>query len=170
MSQTKASRIESEEFYLSRMTEHDLLEVVEIEETCGLSRWGWDAYHAELLQGHSTLMLVARSSDGEDMAGRERVAGFIAARLVADELHINNVAVRWRYRRCGMGGALLDAALREGARLGASAAVLEVRASNEPALALYECYGFRATGRRRNYYTEPTEDAVVMSVRVGSLA
>jgi [ribosomal protein S18]-alanine N-acetyltransferase len=163
MSQTSISRIEREQFYLSRMTEHDLVEVVEIEETSGLSRWGWDAYHAELLQGHSELMLVTRyfCCAGEETA--EWIAGFIAARLVAGELHINNVAVREKYRQRGLGRALLSAVLTEGARLGARTAVLEVRASNLPAQALYERCGFRTTGRRRNYYVEPKEDALVMS-------
>ena len=171
MSQTKTRRIESEQFYLSRMTEHDLLEVVEIEEMSGLSRWGWDAYHTELLQGRGTLMLVARFHADEEAATRgERVAGFIAARLVADELHINNVAVRESYRRRRLGRALLGAVLKEGARLGARGAVLEVRASNLPAQALYERFGFAVTGRRRNYYTEPTEDALVMNVALRGLA
>lgn len=166
MSRTKTSTwIEAEEFFISRMAEHDLLEVVEIEEASGLSRWGWDAYHAELMQNRGALMLVARCRMREGARPSEMiVGGFIAARLTSDELHINNVAVRDIHRRRGMGGALLGAVLTEGARRGARRALLEVRAGNAPAQALYARHGFRATGRRRNYYTEPLEDALVMSV------
>jgi ribosomal-protein-alanine N-acetyltransferase len=149
------------------MAEHDLLEVVEIEEASGLSRWGWDAYHAELTQGgRGALMLVARFRAVEEAVNPSGIiiAGFIAARLVGDELHINNVAVRDIYRRRGMGSALLGTVLKEGARRGARLALLEVRVTNAPAQALYESLGFRATGRRRNYYNDPTEDALVMSV------
>ena len=153
-----------EEFYVSPMLEHDLLEVVEIEEAARLSRWGFEAYHAELMQGRGALMLVARCRRREDGGDTDlRIGGFIAARLTIDELHINNVAVRDPYRRRGMGGALLDAVLKKGARLGARTALLEVRASNYPAQALYKKYGFRVAGRRRNYYAEPPEDALVMS-------
>lgn len=165
MSRTKTSVcLETEEFYVSPMLEHDLLEVVEIEEAAGLSRWGFDAYHAELTQGRGALMLVARCHRREEAsASKMSIGGFIAARLAVDELHINNVAVRDHYRRCGMGGALLDAVLKKGARLGAGTALLEVRATNYPAQALYEKYGFRVTGRRHNYYAAPLEDALVMS-------
>ncbi|HEX8650347.1 MAG TPA: ribosomal protein S18-alanine N-acetyltransferase [Pyrinomonadaceae bacterium] len=166
MSRTETSiLIETEEFCISSMSEHDLLEVVEIEEASGLSRWGWEAYHAELSEGRGALMLVARGGSLRvDATGTEMiVVGFIAARLVGDAIHINNVAVREVYRRRGIGGALLSAILREGARRGARMALLEVRATNLPAQALYARHGFRAAGRRRNYYTDPTEDALVMS-------
>ena len=165
MSRTKtALKTRAREFDLSRMSEHDLLEVVEIEESCGLSRWGWEAYHAELLRERETIMLVARERVAKTLAGQAAVIGFIAARQNAAELHVNNIAVRQDYRRAGAGGALLEAALKEGARMGARKALLEVRASNLEAQALYARHGFRTEGRRRRYYKEPTEDAVLMRV------
>lgn len=145
---------------IERMTEHDLLEVVRIEETTGLSRWGWDAYHAELTGGHDGLMLVARAMPM--MAADESLAGFVASRMIADELHINNIAVRPAFRRKGIGGALLSAALLGGARVGARVCILEVRASNHAAQMLYEQHGFSIAGRRAGYYSEPPEDALVM--------
>lgn len=158
------------EFCLSRMTEHDLLEVVEIEEASALSRWGWDAYHSELRHESGVIMLVARGLEGEHRQGGRKLKGFIAARLMADELHVNNVGVREEERRRGIGNALLRAVLTEGRRSGAKWAFLEVRASNGPAQALYERCGFRVTGRRRKYYSEPTEDALVMSLWLQSSA
>ena len=156
-------------FDITLMTEHDLLAVVEIEETCGLSRWGWDAYYNEIKEGRGALMLVARRASAAAAADEEneqRILGFIAARFTADEVHINNVAVREEFRRHGMGGALLGRVLREGARRGARKAILEVRAGNKAAQALYTRYGFRTVGLRRDYYTEPREDALVMSASI----
>lgn len=150
--------------YLDRMTEHDLLEVVEIEETAGLSRWGWSAYYAELQGSNSELMLVARV--GERTGSRHKIAGYIVARLGADELHINNVAVRDHYRRKGIGRELLRQILEAGKRGSVSSAFLELRAGNSAALALYEHCGFTVTARRPRYYSDPTEDALVMTIRL----
>ena len=147
---------------ITAMTEHDLLEVVEIEETSGLSRWGWSAYYAELQGKNSHLMLVARSNSGRGLTSK--LAGYIVARLGADELHINNVAVREEFRRSGLGQRLLDRIIEEGKRSGVRAAFLELRAGNEAALALYEKCGFRVTSRRKRYYSDPVEDALVMII------
>lgn len=151
---------------ITLMTEHDLLEVVEIEETSGLSRWGWAAYYAELQGSNRHLMLVARIPNEEHKRHRQQVAGYIVARMGADELHINNVAVRESYRRLGIGRALLDRILTEGKRSAVPCAFLELRAGNAAALALYEDCGFRVTARRSRYYSGPVEDALVMIVQL----
>ena len=151
---------------IGSMTEHDLLEVVEIEESSGLSRWGWAAYYAELQGSNRHLMLVARVADSEHRRGRSKLAGYIVARMGADELHINNVAVREPYRRLEIGRALLDRILAEGKRSEVPCAFLELRAGNTAALALYEECGFRVTARRSKYYSEPVEDALVMIVQL----
>lgn len=148
---------------ISQMTEHDLLEVVEIEESSGLSRWGWDAYYGELARTSETIMLVARPLPTERRRAGFRILGFIAARLTANELHINNMAVRDDRRKSGIGAQLLGSALEEGKRLGARRSFLEVRASNSAAQALYGKFGFSASGRRPHYYADPMEDALVMT-------
>lgn len=155
-------------FLVDQMTEHDLLEVVEIEEACGLSQWGWDAYRAEL-EKDEAIMLVARAPSPEALNGRA-VAGYVAARLGADEVHVNNIGVRAEARRLGLGGVLLGLALDLAQRGGASGAVLEVRAGNRAAQALYRRYGFAVVGERRRYYREPVEDALVMTRRLGPKA
>lgn len=154
-------------FSISRMTEHDLLEVVEIEEQSGLSRWGWAAYYAELQGSNRDLMLVARTPESKAPRVSHTLAAYIVARIGANELHINNVAVRERYRRQGIGLTLLGRILQEGKRLGVDAAFLELRAGNTAALSLYEKCGFSLTSRRKNYYSEPTEDALVMTIQLG---
>jgi ribosomal-protein-alanine N-acetyltransferase len=151
---------------IANMTEHDLLEVVEIEEQSGLSRWGWSAYYAELQSSNRSLMFVARVMRPLEQVNTYDLAGYIIARLSGDELHINNVAVRDDSRRQGIGGALLRRILEEGRQSGALTAFLEVRSGNAVAQALYERGGFRLVGRRTNYYSEPVEDALIMSVRL----
>lgn len=145
-----------------RMSEHDLLEVVELEENSGLSRWGWAAYYAELQGVNSNLMFVAQVAKSKQQERSFRLAGYIVARMGANELHINNVAVRKNYRRRGIGQTLLDRILYEGKLAGVDCAFLELRAGNDAALALYEKKGFRVTARRQKYYSEPVEDALVM--------
>jgi len=160
------SALDSKDITILRMSEHDLLEVVEIEEESGLSRWGWAAYYAELQGGNRDLMLIARPSCAAIIESSP-IAGYIVARETAGELHINNVAVRAQYRRRGIGAALLGRVLHEARRRKANAAFLEVRSANFAAQALYEKSGFRAIAKRANYYSEPLEDAVVMSMELG---
>jgi len=150
---------------ITRMSEHDLLEVVQIEEESGLSRWGWAAYYAELQGANRDLMLVARPADAAIEV--VPIIGYIVARETAGELHINNFAVRSGFRRRGIGATLLNRVLEEARNRKANAAFLEVRSANHAAQALYEKCGFRAIARRPNYYSDPREDAVVMSLVLG---
>jgi ribosomal-protein-alanine N-acetyltransferase len=155
------------EISIEAMSEHDLLEVCQIEELGQLSAWGWDAYHKELQSPQDTIMLVARV---DSVAYGCELVGFIVARLIAGELHVNNVAVRPEIRRNRIGSRLLERALQVAQLYGATVAHLEVRAGNEVAQRLYVRCGFRATGRRRNYYRSPTEDALLMSLPLADQA
>ena len=92
------------------------------------------------------------------------VAAFCACWLVYDELHINTIAVDARLRRQGIATALMRYLVAEAASLGASRTYLEVRRSNLPAQRLYERLGFTVAAVRRNYYTQPEEDALVLSL------
>ncbi|HEX8161390.1 MAG TPA: ribosomal protein S18-alanine N-acetyltransferase [Pyrinomonadaceae bacterium] len=160
MSRVGRAKGQGLDYEIVTMSAHDLLEVVEIEETSGLSRWGWDSYHAELGRPEA-IMLVARRLVPD--AEGKKLHGFFASRLGADELHINNIGVRERERKKGIGGELLRRGLELGARRGALAALLEVRAGNDVAQLLYASQGFEVVGRRRNYYHDPAEDALVMT-------
>jgi len=149
-------------FEITPLREADLVEVVEIEELTGLNRWGYEAYRRELLSNPMAAMFVARPVDP---VGR-RVFGFVASSVAFDELHINNIASHPDYRRVGVGRALLQTALDEGRLRGAKLCVLEVRASNVTAQALYTAFGFRTSRRRRDYYRAPVEDALEMLVNL----
>ena len=91
------------------------------------------------------------------------VLGYGGFWLMADEAHISTLAVRADWRRRGLGELLLVAMLDEARRLGAERATLEVRVSNRAAQALYAKYGFEQTGRRKAYYSDSGEDALILT-------
>lgn len=148
-------------YSIEPMRERDLIGVIEIEDTTGLNRWGYDAYHRELFTNPNALMMVARN-----LFLGPAVIGFIAGWTVEDELHINNVASHGDYRRIGVARSLMEAAIDEAGRRGVRSILLEVRASNGPAQLLYRDIGFSFAGRRRDYYRLPTEDALVMKLKI----
>ena len=87
----------------------------------------------------------------------------MGCQTVLDEGYITNVAVSPACRRQGIGRALIEELKKRAAQSGLSFVTLEARASNAPAIALYEGAGFRQVGVRRNFYTAPAEDAVLMT-------
>ena len=135
--------------------EQDLDGVLEVEAESFTNPWTRDMYSWELQDRSVCHILLVRTAAC-------RVAGFCAFWLVFDEIHINNVAVRPGLRAQGIGTTLLRRVLEEAQRLGARRAMLEVRASNERARRLYERLGFYVAGVRRNYYSNPVEDALIL--------
>jgi ribosomal-protein-alanine N-acetyltransferase len=102
------------------------------------------------------------SDDASDDADGDALLGYCVLLHAADEGEIANIATAASARRRGIGGLLLDDALRAAEHIGARAVYLEVRTSNEAARALYASRGFVAVGRRRGYYRQPLEDALVL--------
>ena len=98
------------------------------------------------------------------------LAGFAVASWLPQEAaaEVEGLVIDEKYRRQGMGSALLGACMEWAANAGASSMRLEVRASNTAALALYQHHGFSAVGRRRAYYSAPVEDAVLLQAPLGS--
>ena len=141
------------------VTEEDLDAVLEIETVSFTNPWTREMYLREMDNPRVSFIYLLRLDDG---TGARRIVGFCSFWLVFDELHINNLALRPEYRRQGLGTALLEHAMNTAARLGARRATLEVRRSNSMARRLYERLGFERAGVRRNYYTNPTEDALIL--------
>ncbi len=135
----------------------DLKSVFAIEKESFPTPWSRWTFLAELNQslGH---FLVA----GPPSPLPWELWGYIVFWLVADEMHLLNLAVHPEKRRRGVGRFLLQEALRRSRTLGAKAAWLEVRPSNIPALALYASFGFREVGRRPGYYQDTREDAILL--------
>ncbi len=143
-------------YKLTPMTEEHIPQIAALERACFSHPWSEDALRDELWND-SAVVVVAEGEDGT-------VLGYAGLQTVLDEGYINNVAVDPRFRRQGVAGQLVEAFLRFGAaRL--AFLTLEVRASNAPAIALYEKYGFTQAGRRRDYYDDPKEDALLMTLR-----
>jgi ribosomal-protein-alanine N-acetyltransferase len=94
------------------------------------------------------------------------VAGFLIGRVVADEFEILNMAVARAHRHRGIASQLVQEALQSSRMAAARHAHLEVRASNEAAIALYRRHGFRQYGRRVQYYQYPPEDALLFTVEM----
>jgi ribosomal-protein-alanine N-acetyltransferase len=130
-------------------------DILAIEEASFTNPWTYEMYAAELENRGVSYCYLARTSAG-------RAVGFCSFWRVVDELHINNLAVLPQERRAGVATALLGHVFREGVRLGAVRATLEVRRSNDPARLLYERLGFTVAGVRPGYYTKPVEDAIVL--------
>jgi len=109
-------------------------------------------------------LLESCSSGSAWVAERDgRVLGFLIGRIAADEFEILNIAVARSHRRRGIASALAKAALEWSRTAGARRAYLEVRASNEAAIALYMRHEFCICGRRVRYYQHPVEDAMLLS-------
>ncbi len=141
------------------MRRQDLPEILAIEVVSFALPWTQEMFENELARGDISEILVARLAD----AGLPPpIAGYICIWVVGDEAHINNIAVDPRWRRRGIAGALLEAALDFGRGRGARRAFLEVRISNAAAQALYRRFGFEPAGIRRRYYDHPIEDALIM--------
>jgi ribosomal-protein-alanine N-acetyltransferase len=96
----------------------------------------------------------------------DRAVAFVSARVQSPDLDIVNVAVAAPKRRLGLGRTLICGLLDSPVARGIESVFLEVRASNAAALALYRGMGFKETQRRRNFYRDPVEDAVLMMLRL----
>ena len=95
------------------------------------------------------------------------ISGIVIGRTVADEAEILNLAVKRENRRIGEGKKLVQKMLEEFLARGVSRVFLEVRESNNAAIGFYEHLGFRTIGKRKDYYQEPREAALVMELRLG---
>ena len=124
-------------------------------------QWPRSAYDSLLEHaGRERIVLVA-----EDEGGRS-VAGFVVARLILPEAELESIAVAGEFQRRGVARELFSALAGMLGRGGVKEIMLEVRAGNGAALGLYRSFGFIEEGRRRGYYVDPVEDAVLLRLRI----
>jgi ribosomal protein S18 acetylase RimI-like enzyme len=121
------------------------------------------ARHEQALSGPSAETVSPQRRDEGSLFD---VSGFLVARQVAADAEILNFAVRPNARHKGTGAALLQAALDWARSFSAQQAILEVRSANETALRFYERHNFQIAGRRRNYYNSPSDDALLLTLRL----
>ena len=136
-----------------KMKECHVSAVAALETICFSDPWSENSVSSEL-KNKLSLWLVAEENG--------TVAGYIGSQTCGEESDVMNVAVHPDFRRRGIAEALVNALVEELKAIGSHCLTLEVRASNVPAIALYEKMGFSEIGRRKNYYRNPREDALIL--------
>lgn len=137
------------------MTKEDASGVFLVAEECFTLPWSYKAF-VEEADNKNAITLIAL----ED----KEIIGFINARFLLGEMNINNIAVTKNSRRKGTGEALLQTLLIRARNEGVLEVMLEVRTSNESAISFYKKHGFIENGVRKNFYEQPREDALLMSM------
>lgn len=135
------------------MNETHVSAVAELEKLCFSAPWSERSIASELTNEYSLWLVEER--DGVAVA-------YVGSQSCPPEADVMNVAVAPAFRRQGIGEGLMVALMDALRDKGMESLTLEVRASNSPAIALYDCLGFVEVGRRPNYYTDPREDALIM--------
>jgi ribosomal-protein-alanine N-acetyltransferase len=140
------------------MRPDDLDQVLTIERQSFVTPWSRDAFLYELKENEVASCWVARPAD----LTLPQVLGYLCLWEIGPDLHITNLAVHPGYRQQGIARHLLDERLEAAHHRGVKLAVLEVRPTNNEALRLYEVLGFRVVGKRKGYYFDTGEDALLM--------
>ena len=141
---------------LKRVAPQRLSAIVELDQVCFGGLWTLEGYQRELDSPNSEFLGLSVPVRSHSLVGM----GCLWA--ILEEAHITILAVHPQYQRQGLGQALLIALLTVAERLGLERATLEVRASNHSALSLYHKFGFKIAGRRRRYYRDTGEDALIL--------
>ena len=134
--------------------EKHVAQIKELEKKCFSVPWTDEQLRAQL-PDKMHVFIIAESE--------ERVLGYVGMMYVLDEGYISNVAVDPEFRRMGIADALITELLNRAGALELSFVTLEVRESNAPARALYKKHSFSDVGMRKNYYSFPTENAILMT-------
>ena len=138
---------------IEQMKSCHVAQVAALEKICFSDPWSEKSVASEL-ENKLAFWLVAVDGD--------TVAGYVGSHTVCEETDMMNVAVHPDYRRQGIAEALIVSLLDNLKEQGSHSLTLEVRASNVPAISLYEKLGFLEVGRRKNYYRNPKEDALIL--------
>jgi [ribosomal protein S18]-alanine N-acetyltransferase len=138
----------------------DVDRIIEIERSWQhLSHWSEDSYYRLVNDDGFTASFLAEVEDG---SGRPLIAGFVIFHVAGTNCEVYNIAVDARHARTGIGKQLMTTVVNESLKRYASKVLLEVRKSNTNAIRFYEGFGFKVLGERKNYYSNPVEDAFVM--------
>ena len=135
------------------MNSDHVSQVAQLEKECFHDPWSENSIASEL---NNPLSLWLVAVDGQ------QVAGYVGSQSVMGEADMMNIAVSAQYRRMGIAQELVERLVKLLREKNVYSLTLEVRASNEPAKALYSKLGFEQVGRRPNYYRNPKEDALIL--------
>jgi ribosomal-protein-alanine N-acetyltransferase len=142
-----------ENITIQRMTQDDIEEVARLETLCFSDPWAEESFREELRHRFS-VPLVVRSGP--------TIIGYMCLWHIDDQMEIADFAVSPDFRRRGIGRKMMEKVLREAEERGCTNLILSVRESNLPAVRLYTSHGFVEIHRRKGYYREPAEDAIIM--------
>lgn len=142
------------EVKIERMAESHIAQVAKIEEECFSEPWSYNGLFAEL-NNPNAYFIVATSA--------KTVIGYAGMYCISGDCFVTNIAVSSKYRGIGIGKILLQSLIDYAQGQNFNFISLEVRASNEIAKNLYKSFGFSEVGRRKNFYTKPSEDAILMT-------
>jgi ribosomal-protein-alanine N-acetyltransferase len=140
------------------MREADVPAVQEIERRIFTTPWPRNAYYRELASRNSAYYIVLRRETDQGPV----IIGYGGMWRMYDEAHVTTIGVREDLQHQGYGRIVFAGLVQAAYDLGAKWVTLEVRASNANAIRMYEGYGFKVIGRRKGYYTDNGEDAIVM--------
>ena len=136
-----------------QMNESHVPQIAELEKLCFNDPWSVNSIASEL-ENRLAFWLVAVEED--------QVIGYVGSQTVLGETDMMNIAIHPDHRKRGIATELIEALIRGLTERGSHSLMLEVRASNEPAKALYTKMGFESVGVRKNYYRNPREDALIL--------
>ena len=135
----------------------ELESIAEIEKECFSEPWSINALKEFVSSEYNRILVLYCDAE---------LSGYITYTRILDEVQIANVAVKQSQRRKGFGKALVAMLIEESAISGSHLITLEVRRSNTSAFELYKKCGFKVVGERKNYYTKPTENAILMNYTI----
>lgn len=141
-------------YTIDKMTLDDINSVLEVERLSFFTPWSEKAFTLELTNNKNALYKVIKDGD--------KVIAYGGVWLLFDEGHITNIAVHPAYRGSGLGNTLLKDIMESSRKENISSMTLEVRESNIPAINLYKKNGFKSVGKRKGYYQDTKEDAIIM--------
>lgn len=149
---------------LHPLTTQHLADVVRLDHLCFGGLWTQEGYQREVTSPNSDLLMLQRSpsSTPDDDPSDPTLIGVACCWAILDEAHITLLGIHPRYQRQGLGQAALLTLLSLARHRGLQWATLEVRDSNQAARSLYAHYGFHEVGRRRRYYADTGEDALIL--------
>ena len=144
---------------IENATPDDLDDILDIEKESSPNPWKKSFFEAEFSGKFSSILVLKESSNG-------KTAGFIVFRTIGDFTEISNIAVRVNKRRAGIAAALISHLIDIVLKDKSAVIFLEVRSENQPAIRLYEKSGFNLSGRRKDYYNHPKDDALVYKLEL----
>ena len=134
--------------------------IIILDRVCFGGLWSIDSYRRELTNDNSHFLGISIATTLEPETSG--IIGFGCFWAILDEAHVTLLGIHPRYQRQGLGQILLSALIDKARSIEMARATLEVRASNQGAIDLYEKNGFQTVGRRKKYYQDTGEDAIIM--------